>query len=237
MSVSLPSIPREFRGGWQRTLYAEPATEPYQQADSTSQVVWLQGEHWHADLRLPANGPDFSGITGLEACNRSQLEWLASLTAFAGVTQTEEGLCIWHRYQDLCPSLERDVGLLRWLDDTTLEERPPHGLYVEHWQRLSGNAVEEVVRCDEQGHLRWLQLGEYAIAITPRSATANLAALFEPVSDLTEGALRWRASLCFDYLERSQNGWQIVLSTHPWRVGELLSVSTFNDGHRSQIGV
>jgi hypothetical protein len=230
MSVSLPSIPREFRGGWQRTLYTKPATQPYQQTDTTSQVVWLQGEHWHADLRLPANGPDFYGITGLEACNRSQLEWLASLTAFAGVTQIEEGLCeglskglcIWHRYQDLCPSSERDVGLLRWLDDTTLEERHPYGHYVEHWQRLSGNAAEEVVRFDKQDHLRWLQLGKHAIAITPRPATANLDALFESLSDLTEDALRWRASLCFDYLQYTLDGWQVVLSTHPWRIGQGL---------------
>ena len=224
MSASLPSIPREFRGGWQRLLYAEPATEPYQQADTTTQVVWLQGEHWHADLRLPANGPDFSGITCLEECDRYQLEWLSELTAFAGITQIEgerlNSLCTWHRFQDLCPSLERDVGLLRWIDDTTLEERHPHGRYVEHWQRISGNAAEEVVRCDEQGHLRWLQIGEHAIAITPRSATANLTALFEPLSSLTQDALRWRTSLCFDYLQHTQGGWQVVLSTHPWRVGQ-----------------
>lgn len=248
MRVSLPRIPREFRGGWQRTLYAEPATEPYQQADTTTQVVWLQGQYWHADLRLPANGPNFSGINRLEACNRAQLEWLASLTAFSGITQIEggrseglykepsKGLCIWHRYQDLCPSLERDVGLLRWIDDITLEERHPKGLYVEHWQRLSSNADEEECRCDEQGNLRWLQIGEHAMAITPRTATANLAALFEPLSSLTEDALRWRASLCFDYLQHSQEGWKVVLSTQPWRVGELLSVSTLNDGHRTQIG-
>ncbi|HAA46136.1 MAG: hypothetical protein XD36_0055 [Halomonas sp. 54_146] len=238
MNVSLPGTPQAFRGVWRRTLYAEPATkssatkssatkssanDPYQQADTTTQVYWLQGKHWHADLRLPTDSPDFAGITGLHDCNRRQLEWLAGLTAFAGITQIEGEQCVWHRYQDLCPSLERDVGLLRWIDSGTLEERHPNGRYVEHWvkhrQQLANAAVEEVIQIDEQGYLRWLQIGDHAIAITPRTLPANPDTLFTPVSGLTDDALRWRASLCFDHLQHSKNGWQIKLSTQPWRVG------------------
>ncbi|UZH11664.1 MULTISPECIES: hypothetical protein [unclassified Halomonas] len=222
MNVDLPATPQAFRGVWQRTLYAEPAKEPYQQADTTTQVYWIQGKHWHADLRLPTDSPDFAGITGLDDCNRRQLEWLAGLTAFAGITQidSELGLCTWHRYQDLCPSLERDVGLLRWIDGNILEERHPHGQYVEHWQRLANDAVEEVIQTDKQGQLRWLQIGDHAMAITPRPWADSADALFTPISSLTDSALRWRASLCFDYLERSQGGWRVVLSTHPWRKGQ-----------------
>ena len=76
MNVDLPATPQAFRGVWQRTLYAEPAKEPYQQADTTTQVYWIQGKHWHADLRLPTDSPDFAGITGLDDCNRRQLELL-----------------------------------------------------------------------------------------------------------------------------------------------------------------
>lgn len=236
MSVSLPSIPGEFRGVWRRKLYAEPAAQPYQQADTTTQVVWLQGEQWHADLRLPADSPDFAGITCLDDCDRPQLEWLAGLTAFAGITQinSELGVCTWHRYQDLSPSLERDVGLLGWIDGNILEERHPHDQYVEHWQRLSNDVVEEVIQ-DEQGQLRWLQIGDHAIAITPRPA-GNAADLFSSLSTADDHTLRWRASLCFDYLKRSQqqhsqDGWQVVLSTQPWRVGERLLASTLHSGH------
>lgn len=221
MSTDLPSTPKAFRGVWQRTLYAEPANQPYQQADTTTRVYWLQGKHWHADLRLPADSPDFAGITGLDDCNRRQLEWLAGLTAFAGITQidSELGVCTWHRYQDLCPSLDKDVGLLQWVNDTTLEERHPHGLYVEHWQQLSNAAAEEVIQTDEQGQLRWLQIGDHAMAITPRPVVANASELFSPISATNDDTLRWRASLCFDYLQRSQGGWQVVLSTQPWRMG------------------
>lgn len=233
MSLSLPSIPREFRGVWRRTLYAEPAAQPYQQADTTTQVVWLQGEHWHADLRLPANGPDFSGISSLEECDRRQLKWLAGLTAFAGITQIEgernSSLCTWHRFQDLCPGLEKDVGLLQWINDTTLEEQHPHGQYVEHWQRLSNDVVEDVIQ-DERGQLRWLQIGDHAIAITPRPA-GNASDLFSSLSTTDDDTLRRRASLCFDYLQRSQQqhsqeGWQVVLSSQPWRKGLMLDSAT-----------
>ncbi|MGO2261821.1 hypothetical protein [Halomonas sp.] len=220
MSTDWPAIPQAFCGVWQRTLYAEPAHEPYRQADRATLVYWLQGKHWHADLRLPTNGPDFPGITDLEECERRQLEWLASLTAFAGITQIEGSVCTWHRFQDLCPSLERDVGLMRWMNDAHLEERHLHGHYVEHWQRVSNDASDEVIHCDEQGRLRWLQLNDHAMAINPRPSKTNAEALFAPQSSLTDDALRWRASLSFDYLQRNQSGWQIVHSTQPWRVGK-----------------
>jgi hypothetical protein len=235
MNVGLPATPQAFRGVWQRTLYAEPAKAPYQQADTTTQVYWIQGKHWHADLRLPADSPDFSGITGLDDCNRRQLEWLARLTAFAGITQidSELGVCTWHRYQDLCPSLEKDVGLLRWIDGTILEERHPHDQYVEHWQQLSNDAVEDVIQ-DAEGQLRWLQIGDHAMAITPRPWADNADALFAPINSLTDSALLWRASLCFDYLERSQDGWRVVLSTQPWRKGVIYD-SAANRLHSSLV--
>ena len=221
MSITLLSVPSEYQGVWRRTLYAEPANEPYQLIDTITQVYWLQGEHWHADLRLPVDSPDFTGIQSLDACNRSQLEWLAGLTAFAGITQidSELGLCTWHRYLDLCPSLEKDVGLLHWINGNILQESHPHDQYVEHWQRLSNDVVEQVIQV-EQGQLRWLQIGDHAMAITPRPSADNADALFAPIHSLTDCALRWRASLCFDYLERSQEGWQVVLSTQPWRKGQ-----------------
>ena len=221
MTIPLPGVPEQYQGGWQRTLYAEPNTPPYRVTDTTTQVVWLQGQQWHADLRIPTDAPDFSGIQTLEACSRPQLEWLASLTAFAGLTQIEGGVCTWHRFQDLCPSLEKDVGLLRWLDDITLEERHPHGQYVEHWQRFANDVIQEVVQ-DEHGQLRWQQIGNHAIAITPRPAS-NTSELFSSISTATDETLRWRASLRFDYLQRSsQGGWQIELSTQPWRKGQYV---------------
>ncbi|WP_249978866.1 hypothetical protein [Vreelandella olivaria] len=224
MSIHLPVVPGRYQGAWQRTRYAEPASPPHHRADTTTRVAWLQGKQWHADLRLPTNGPDFTGITCLEACDRHQLEWLASLTAFAGITQIEGSVCTWHRFQDLCPSLERDVGQLIWMDDNIIEERHPTGCYVEHWQRLTRQPAREVIHTDEQGQLRWLEIGDHAIAITPRPLAANTENLFLPLADAADDTLRWRASLRFDYMQRSHDGWNILLSTHPWRVGRRVTV-------------
>ena len=77
MTLPLPATPTEFRGVWKRTLYAEPAQPPYQYTDTGTQVVWLQGAQWHADLRLPARHDALAGIEHLGACSRAQLEWLA----------------------------------------------------------------------------------------------------------------------------------------------------------------
>tara|TARA_R110002012_G_scaffold7320_1_gene34457 strand:- start:659 stop:1372 length:714 start_codon:yes stop_codon:yes gene_type:complete len=223
MTMPLPVVPEQYQGGWQRTLYAEPNTPPYRKTDTTTKVVWLQGQQWHADLRIPADAPDFSGIQTLEACSRPQLEWMASLTAFAGLTQIEGGVCTWHRFQDICPSLEKDVGLLRWLDGQTVEEQHPAGHYVEDWQRLSAPSANETIRVDELGRLRWLALGDHAIAITPRPLTVDLQRPFTLPSNASIETLRWRVSLCFDYCQRQQEGWRIELSTQPWRKGCFLN--------------
>lgn len=219
MTMPLPIIPEQYQGGWQRTLYAEPNTPPYHETDTITQVIWLQGQQWHADLRIPAGAPNFSGIQTLEECSRPQLEWLASLTAFAGLTQIEGSVCTWHRLQDLCPGLEQDIGLLRWLNDHTVEEQHPTGHYVEHWRQLNAQPAKGETRVDEQGRLRWLALGDHAIAITPRPPAADTQCLFTLPSHATIDDLRWRASLCFDYCQRSHDGWRIELSTQPWRVG------------------
>ena len=225
MTMPLPSVHPAYQGAWQRTLYAEPHTPPYRATDTTTRVVWLQGQQWHADLRIPLESPDFSHVQSLAACNRAQLEWLASLTAFAGLTQIDGGVCTWHRLQDLCPSLEKDVGLLRWQADT-LEERHPAGHYVEHWQRLTTPSAAETVRVDEQGRLRWLALGDHAMAITPRPPIADQTAPFALPRHASLDDLRWRASLCIDYCQRGPNGWHIELSTQPWRQGHVLNDAT-----------
>lgn len=235
MTMPLPIVPEQYPGGWQRMLYAEPHTPPYRVTDTTTQVVWLQGHQWHADLRIPTDAPNFSSIQSLEECSRSQLEWLASLTAFAGLTQIEDGVCTWHRFQDLCPSLEKDVGLLRWLNDHTIEEQHPVGHYVEHWQRFTAPHAKETTRIDALGRLRWLALGDHAIAITPRQSAATLQQPFILPSHATTDDLRWRVSLCFDYCQRHQEGWRIELSTQPWRQGRFINETRHSSANAATI--
>lgn len=71
------------------------------------------------------------------------------------------------------PQPEKDIGLLRWLNDHTIEEQHPVGHYVEHWQRFTAPHAKETIRIDALGRLRWLALGDHAIAITPRQSAAT----------------------------------------------------------------
>lgn len=220
----IAGVPSAYRGLWRRTFYGEPGGV----CDTVSEVVWLQGPLWHADLRLPRQTPDFSGVTRLADCSREQLVWLAGLTAFAGLTQVEGAHCTWHRYFDLNPTLERDTGLMTFLGENSLEERHPYGRYRECWERQAGQVGEGRLVFDGTGRLLWLQLGEHAMAVAHRPSDPSrepraAATPFAPLGSLDDAALRWRASLRFDYLQYSPEGrsqtWKVLLSTHPWRRG------------------
>jgi hypothetical protein len=77
-------VPERYRGVWQRTLLETPDMR-----DTSTTVFWLQTAHWHADIRIPAHRPDFSGAARLANCSPRQLEWLAGQQGFAGVTQVD----------------------------------------------------------------------------------------------------------------------------------------------------
>ena len=106
MSTPQDGMPPVYHGVWQRTLYAGAGDEGRHIEDRTTRVIWLQTAHWHADLRVPADRPDFVGVMSLEECNREQLVWLASQTAFVGLTRIEGHFCTWHRLLDLRPGLD-----------------------------------------------------------------------------------------------------------------------------------
>lgn len=75
----------------------------------------------------------------------------------------------------------------------------------------------ELVRTDACWQLRWLQIGDHAMAITPRPASGHQNSLYTPLEKASDDALRWRASLCMDYLERDGQGWRVTFSSQPWR--------------------
>lgn len=234
MKITWPEVPRVYQGVWQRTLYAEPAAAPHRHLDSATQVIWLQTPAWHADLRLPTTRPDFSGVDGLAACSRIQLEWISGLTGFVGLTRVENGLCTWHRLVDITPSLERDCGIMNFLDADTLEERHPHHRYLERWKRRAAGGAVDVVLDNAQRPV-WIGIGAHAVSITHRPVTPEAERSFAPIEELDETALRWRAALCLDYLRQDAQGWRVALSTHPWRKGRRLSHPSSTQAHAEEL--
>lgn len=223
-------VPERYRGLWRRSLYAEPAEGEAALVDRDTRVYWLQVGDWHADLRVPADRPDCPGVRSVDDCPRAQLVRLAGQTAFAGITRVEGRFCTWHRLIDLSPELAKDIGVMRFVDDDTLEERHPQGLYRERWERVPVSAgAEPLARVDDGGLPRWLEYGDYAMAITPRAALGAAHDLLAPASTLDDTALRERLSLRIDFAERRPDGWHVARSTHPWREGLRLPVADTND--------
>ena len=211
-------VPTRYHGLWQRTLYAEPARGEPDRVDDTTQVFWLQAGDWHADLRVPADRRDFTGIESLPACRRDQLEWLAGLTAFAGITRVQGPFCTWHRLVDLSPGLDKDIGVMRFIDDDTLEECHPSGRYREIWRRLTTLAsAEPIVERNAAGLPCWLQYGDHAMAIDDRTPADNAPDLLAEPAGLDTAALQERLAVNIRYARRRDQAWEVQLSTWPWQ--------------------
>ena len=103
--------------------------------DTTTQVFWLQGPGFFADLRQPSGAPDFSRVQRLADVTDAQLAWMATQEAFAGDLQFDGDVFEWEREINLQPRSERaDRGRLVF-EDRVLVERGEFGDYIEHWHR------------------------------------------------------------------------------------------------------
>jgi hypothetical protein len=130
-------LPVRYHGIWRRSLLATPDGR-----DTTTAVFWLQAPTWHADIRIPAGRPDFSGVDSLAACSPAQRTWLATQQGFAGITRVRADgpreRCSWQRLFDIQPpQATPDEGWMRFAPDC-LVETGVHAPYLEHWHRLPG---------------------------------------------------------------------------------------------------
>ena len=241
----LAEVPAQVQGLWQRTLLAVPARArtgdlPAQGGalrDTTTRVYWLQTPVWHADLRVPADRPDFQGIGSLADCSEAQLRWLLSQQGFAGVTTVDGDICRWHRRIDLAASLNPDIGRLVF-DGEGLQEWGVEADYFERWVPVagageSGSGVALGAGWDAEGQHsgqparctlrsgRWtLQLRDRALDGATTRAVRRAAAAAEPV---TRALLEAAADLEISLAEWEGGQWRVRLSTWPWREGQPLA--------------
>jgi len=228
-------VPDSYLGTWRRSLLQTP-----QGQDMDSHVFWLQTRHWHADLRIPADRPDFSGVTCLAECDDAQLAWLATQQGFCGVTQVDGEHCIWHRQLDFQPANgSRDIGRMVFDGERVIETGVDTD-YLEIWERLphsrGGTAALELVV--EGGELpsrpAWLLVaGDCFIHVRGRArplpGIAHLNSAFD-LASLIARARPSRAQL-LDWLNVEisfghRNGptpWRIELSTLPFREGQFVT--------------
>ena len=118
----------DVQGLWRRSLIHWPDGR----RDVTTSVTWLQGPNDYADLRVPQQRPDFSGITALNDLTREQMLFLASQEGFAGQLSFDGRFFEWHRHIDYQPkSAMADAGRL-WFEDGRMIEEGRDVRYIEH---------------------------------------------------------------------------------------------------------
>lgn len=216
-----PAVPARYRGIWRRSLLETEAGR-----DTATTVFWLQAAHWHADIRIPAGRPDFTGIGGIDACPATHRAWLATQQGFAGMTsvraQARGELCSWRRIVDYQPPQERpDEGWMRF-DGECLVETGAHERYLEHWHPLADAASPmAVLRAVDSGHAPAEMLflaGRYAMHVRwPRAASP---------------AAGPRLDLEISFAQRRAGRLAIAHSTLPWMEGRERELRMLADDGR-----
>ena len=140
--MSYASVPKVYQGVWRRTLLEQDG-----EVDSSSFVLWLQTEQYHADLRIPASRPTFNAINRLEDCSLDQLAWLATQQGFSGITQVDGNIATWLRDQDFQPSNEhRDIGEMKLETGDILIETGVEANYLERWEKVPNSHLNLSVK-------------------------------------------------------------------------------------------
>ncbi len=211
-------VPGKFRGVWRRSLLRTPRSE-----DTTTTVYWMQTARWHADIRVPAGRPDFSGVHSLADCSATQLQWLATQEGFAGVTRVDprNDDTAWLRVVDFQPpSALPDEGHAVFKDGM-LVETGIHADYLEHWHLLPRSTDGACVMQRLQATApEWLLVAGQCVMLVRSRASA-----FEAAGWGRSTALREQLDFEISFGERSAEGWTIHHSTLPWREGQAIALS------------
>jgi hypothetical protein len=135
-AIAMELVPPDTRltGLWRRSLLLTAGGE----ADTTTDVTWLQAGELYVDLRLPASTRALPNVRCLRDLDRSTACALAGVEGFAGRLVADGPWARWERLVDLQPpSTTPDEGRLV-VQDGHVVETGRHVGYVEHWHRAPG---------------------------------------------------------------------------------------------------
>ncbi len=219
-------VPPRFRGVWRRSLLRTPQGD-----DTTTTVYWLQTSRWHADIRVPADRPEFDGVNSLDECSLSQLQWLATQQGFAGVTRVDPGNddTAWLRVVDFQPPATLpDEGHAAFRDGM-LVETGIHADYLEHWHPVPGSGQGfAVFRQRDTARSAYLLLaGHCVMYVRPRTSD------FDADGWRRDGMLRRQLDFEISFGERTPDGWIVRHSTLPWCEGREIAMALPESGSAS----
>ncbi len=208
----------DLAGVWTRSLLLADGVR-----DETTRVVWLQGATWFADLRQPADLPDFAHVRGVADLTAADCRALARQQGFAGVLVAAGDTVEWVRKIDFQPPGRlRDIGRLTW-DGGVLVEHGVEADYLEHWHREGAVAAPVAAAAAPNGRLVRAG-GHFMFARGRRSALPAGETLAEAAQGLDLAALRALVNCEISFGDVTPDGWVIRRSTLPWRIGSVLAL-------------
>jgi hypothetical protein len=224
----------DLTGLWRRSLIVRTDGT----RDTATWVHWLQGPSDYADLRQPADRPDFGGVGCLRQLTRAHLDWMARQDGFAGKLLVSDGIFEWCRDIDFQPAGPiPDRGRLIRDGDMMIEEGY-HSPYIEHWHpdpnagtpayalRLRDSANGCAGRIVRVGTVFMYARGR--VAGLPRAP--DLAACIAGAGSLFEAQDMVDCEISFGSV--SGAGWTIGQSTLPFRQGRGLGLRLSADGRQ-----
>lgn len=220
-------------GVWRRLVLERPGKV----IDDVSDVVWLQGPRFFADLRQPPGKPDFGGVRCLADLTPDHLTWLATQEGFAGSFSLADGIALWDRRIDFQPKTGiRDRATVS-LDGDHLHERGTETPYYEKWLRAAQPrtpALALELRCRQTQCTGYVvRAGASFMFVRDRAQPlpegGSLGALLASARDAA--AMRALVDCEISFGEIADDGrWRITRSTLPFRVGEALSLQDRSAG-------
>lgn len=230
--MNMTQVPQPYLGLWRRTLLEQAGV-----IDTTTLVLVIQTEQYHADIRIPAPRPEFSKIHRLEHCSSEQLSWLATQQGFTGITQINGNVSQWLRDHDFQPSNDqRDIGEMRFESDDIVVETGVDAEYREIWQKVTDShhnlSVSHTTGENRHGiktPARLFTANKTFAYVRPRSVTLPKAASMTEAIDSyqpnKEVLLDWLDfEISFGEIIDQHHG-QITHSTFPFREGHAMSLS------------
>jgi hypothetical protein len=216
---------------WRRTLLEQAGV-----VDTSTLVLVIQTEQYHADIRIPTDRPGFSGIECLADCSAEQLRWLASQQGFTGITQVNDNISQWLRDYDYQPSNgQRDIGEMTFESADVIVEIGVDAEYREIWQKIKDTqlnlSVKHITGINRHGielPARLFTAGNHFAYVRPRSAVlpraASLNEAIDTVNPNRDELLDWLDfEISFGDIQDGLSG-KIHHSTLPFREQAVMSL-------------
>ena len=234
--ASMP-VPANYIGVWQRHLLETTAIK-----DDSSLVLWVQSQHYHIDIRIPAICADFKAATSLQDYSEAELLLLASQQGFAGLThvtpctaQSSE-VCQWVREIDYqTPTDSRDIGKMVFTDADTVIETGIDDAYLEVWRRLDNSQQPCIFEMSTGINRKGLKMPAYLMLVGKHVAFARPRAVSVPKAPSLIKAIQTHKpslDLLLDWLDMeisfgemvNEKSWKIKYSTLPYKQNLIIDL-------------